>query len=129
MPEFDFTIDDVVRRIEELAAENPDHVYTPPDPNTTRCANVHKTEGGWVPGCIVGRALLDLGVPPEWFAEHDLINAASGQVLINLGLFDYRGGNGDHVDIQARRITRIQRLQDQRKPWGKAVAIVNREGI
>lgn len=111
------TIDDVVRRIKELASENPDYVYRPV--NYSDCANVHETESGLVPGCIVGKALIDLGVPPGWFVENDLVESGSYVVMKTLGVITGRDHLNDH---RFRFIDSVQGHQDDAETWGDAVA-------
>lgn len=123
MSEFDFTIDDIVRRITELGREKPDHVYTPRD-SRAGCANIEATEAGWVPGCIVGTALIDLGVTTTWFVDHGVIRNGSIPVLRELGLIGY---DEDTVNNpQCSWIRDVQRYQDGRVSWGKAVEESNK---
>lgn len=107
------TLDDIVRRITELATENPDHVYQMD--RAGRCANVHESErGGWEPGCIVGKALIDLGVEPEWFVRNALVESGIVTVVRRMGLNYSR-------NPQLNFIVDVQDYQDEHNSWGHAL--------
>ena len=65
--------------------------------------------------CLVGHALVDLGVPIDTLEEWETTSGpdAADVLLADLGIT----GDSDVVD----RILRIQNRQDRQVPWGTAV--------
>lgn len=81
------------------------------------CMNVVLTDGNWVPSCIVGTALVWLGVPVDWFPANECysesIHPVSGK-LRAAGLLD--------INSQALALfVHAQGLQDGKATWGDAV--------
>lgn len=69
------------------------------------------------PDCIVGHALIWLGVPIEWFNEDSRANDPAQEVCSLLG-YD------DMFDVEPEAIAlfnRVQAMQDSGIPWGEAV--------
>lgn len=76
-----FTVQDLAAKVRELAAENPDYIYQPPK-GTIGCKNAEKTaDGEWVGSCIVGRALIALGINPRWFEDAGYNGSSFGTVF------------------------------------------------
>ena len=112
------TADQVLDQIKTIAAENPDHVYEAPADLATdlgRCLYVHYDE----PGCIVGKALFDLGVSLgdlTTFGDDARLGggAPAESLLKELGIIGC-------LDSASGRIQSIQSRQDRGIPWGEAV--------
>lgn len=83
------------------------------------CRNVVRDEEGeWAPSCIVGTALVWLGIPAEWFAESQCLAVTATTAttrLRNAGLMDF---SEDAVEL----LSDAQSKQDQKHSWGEAVA-------
>lgn len=84
------------------------------------CQNVVRVPGStteWMPSCIVGTALVWLGVPVEWFPDNDCYSQSIHPVSDKLraaGLLD--------IDNQALALfAHAQSLQDSKAAWGDAV--------
>lgn len=106
----DFTLDDVVSKVREVAAERPDFVYqslqTDPLGFNIRCFYRH----GEKPGCIIGQALdrLDYVVPSSLEGENVY------RVL------DHLFGE-PQADDRANWLRFVQARQDGGSTWGEAV--------
>lgn len=105
------TDSDLVGEIRRLAGENPDYVY--PD---AYCRYVKEGEGS----CLVGQALINLGVPVNWFLDHssdynDLRNAGTFSEIRDLvpGL--------KVSDLVTDWVDTAQSSQDDQTPWAEAV--------
>lgn len=105
-PSFEAFEDELVKRILEVADENPDFVYNPFD-NITGCyydgpARNGKNIGPECNGCIIGTALQKMGVARIVLAEMFM-------------------GISSHIEGISTKIIQVQRLQDAGVSWGKAV--------
>lgn len=108
---------DIEAKVRELAAENPEHVYAFPA-GSMACYNVWEDEDGELVGsCIVGKAIVALGIDPELFIERD-VQATS--VHNTLRAFEAE------LDMiygpEAEWLQNVQAFQDQQIPWAGAVA-------
>lgn len=104
---------------EAVAMKGPDYVDIDAA-NGRTCRNVRREhDGTWVPSCIVGTALVWLGIPVEWFVEDDCKAVSIATVAYRLrraGLMDIPGDVlGFLGDVQMR--------QDQNHSWGESVAM------
>lgn len=87
-----------------------------------QCTNTRVTvEGVWKPGCIVGTALVWLGVPAEWFYEAGCNGASSSRTLEMLAL----SGLMKFDDEAEYLLGRAQAEQDRKSTWGRAVALAH----
>lgn len=83
------------------------------------CRNIRKQDDGtWVPSCIVGTALVWLGIPIEWFVETDCHAVSVATVAERLHRASLVNIPEDVLDFLADAQTK----QDQKHPWGEAVA-------
>lgn len=103
----------LVQALRDLAAERPDYVYSNPDieNSPSACLYVHGDE----PGCIVGAALHRLGVPL------DVLSAYEGEGASTLLHYLNDDGVTSVSDDVRQRVSNVQRDQDGREPWAKAV--------
>lgn len=118
MTTYEFTATDVAAKVREIAATKPDYVYGLP-----LCANVDGPPGNMIGGCIVGRALVELGVAPQRFVDLGIRTAGVFKTLRCLGIFD--GSTKSDYTEQWSAVSfllDVQVLQDRRLPWGSAVA-------
>lgn len=117
MSEFTFTVDDVMAQVRALAAERPDYVYRPVAPGAL-CSYVTGQDGQ---GCIVGQALMRLGVPKERLAasEADEGTAVPADELLQ-DLLDL--DTAAMATNEVGWIMSVQTGQDSGETWGKAVA-------
>lgn len=112
------TVEEAVRALNEAVASKGYDYIDPDAASGNSCRNVKYTIGGdLVPSCIVGTALVWLGVPVEWFrlreCESHSIYTLSGD-LRDTGTLDI---TEDALEI----LSVAQGQQDQRQPWGVAV--------
>jgi hypothetical protein len=125
----DFTPKDLVRKVRELAAANPEYVYQKPadDPSGFSCLYVHTSEDGSPGGCIFGRALRELGVPAEWFPGREGNNVLD--LLETLWPGRKWARSYDRTVIGDSYIgtwcSRVQGYQDERKTWAEAVRLAD----
>lgn len=107
---------------EAVKAKGYNHVYGSGDGNSGDLGGCYNVTLQGEPDCIVGWALIWLGVPAEWFMARDTLegcrrSAAAGPVcrmLKKAGMFE--------VDEDAQRLFRdAQEYQDTGRPWGLAV--------
>ncbi|MFF0498493.1 hypothetical protein ACFYU5_18960 [Nocardia aobensis] len=115
----DIPLTEIIAEIRRIAAESPDYVYKPVvKPNSLgigTCEYVERSADGELVGsCIVGRALVNLGVPPEVLTFTDDFTPTAFGLLADLD-FDVRGA-------EIKWIQRVQSGQDQKMSWGDAVA-------
>jgi hypothetical protein len=107
-----FTLDDVVAKVREVAAERPTYVYNNEGMSgyTSSCFYRHG-ENRDRPGCIVGQALDRLGyvVPEMMEGSH-----------ATFVLHEIFGGPSDSED-RVRWVRNVQRAQDDGKTWAEAV--------
>lgn len=113
-------IKQVISEIRQIADKSPDIVYSRDifNPGDDPCRYIVDGKGS----CIVGRALVNLGVVPERLHEFEGMKARD--VLFRLSV------DTDHSD-QTEWINRIQFHQDASVPWGIAVEKADRyiEGL
>lgn len=130
------TLEKIAKRMVELAEERPEHVYVRPDGSTNGpCYYVHDVTEKNAGGCIVGQALVSLGVNPARI-EGDghgtssclLANDIDGLKLVEkVGDDPFEGPQyspEDHCLLDA--IRKAQGDQDYGVPWGQAVSHVVR---
>ena len=110
----DFTIYDVVRKIVDIAAADPDYKYRD---THDRCVYVEEDATGQLVGsCIVGKALVDLGIDKEYLRDkRSNTNGipAAWVIIDDLGL--------DAGTIAANWVSVVQQRQDAGATWGGAV--------
>ncbi len=109
---YDFTAADVIAKVREIASASPDFVYH--SPKAPVCVNVAKTaDGQWVGSCIVGQAVVALGVPAKeiWDKVWDAFSAEA--LLRHLGV----SASG----LQDAWLLRVQARQDSQVPWAEAI--------
>lgn len=122
------TIDDLTNKIREIAADNPDFIYEAPacedpDMGSEDCQYVHRDddlepiEGE---GCIVGRALTQLGVKLNYGDEGEAAYALIAK-MVGDGRID---ANLDDLEAIAWA-NDVQRNQDTRFPWGRAITVAD----
>ena len=105
--EVTFTVDDIVAKVRELAAEFPDRTVL------VGCSNIDQ---GDRKSCIVGLALQRLGVPPQWFIENQVPRANVNHVLRALNVTDR------HANLAGMSwLIAVQAQQDSRARWSTAV--------
>ena len=114
-----FTTADVVAKVRDLAVASPHFIYTPPvtiEPSgRPACLYVHyATDGTLVGGCIVGQALLALGVPAETLRKYDESDGANASTVVS-ELLD--GGACQEL----LWLDYVQRKQDNGYEWVGAV--------
>lgn len=115
----DIPLTEIIAEIRRIAAESPDYVYKPVvKPNSLSletCEYVERSADGELVGsCIVGRALVNLGVPPE------VLTFTSDYTPTAFGLLADPDGDGEGTEIIW--IQRVQSGQDEKMSWGDAVA-------
>lgn len=101
---------EIQAEIRRIAAENPDHVYLP-DVAGECVYTEMDTDDHRVGSCIVGKALINLGVDPVRLSWSEGKFAAS--VL---------GEPGAAADSIIGWINTVQQYQDDKISWGRAVA-------
>lgn len=82
------------------------------------CAYMHSDAEGnlTVPGCIVGHAMLTLGVPKEFLAQHN-----TGPTAGDLSRYLEAEGVAEVTGKARTLLGWVQGLQDDGTPWGAAV--------
>lgn len=105
---------DALRALNQAVADKGyGYVYPRADRPGGFCYNVW--EGN--PDCIVGHALVWLGVPVQWFEQGSRANDAAYEACSNLFVSDMF-----NLTDEARELLGdVQRLQDEGVPWGEAV--------
>jgi hypothetical protein len=102
------TFDALAREVIRFVEESPNYVY----PGDASSGCTYTDMGVTSPACLWGRAMLNLGVAHSLlYQESTFINS----LLPRLG-----------IEATARQIEwawDVQRMQDQRLSWGRAVAI------
>ena len=114
----------IVREVRALAAERPEHIYYAPQRDN--CSYVCDASGCTPEhGCIVGQALVRLGVPQALLAE---IEVREGQDAIsNMPpiVSNYGVGVELVVEQEVYWLSRVQAHQDRAVPWGESVALAD----
>lgn len=106
------THDDALRALNEaVKVKGYDFVYDRREGNS--CYNVWNGK----PDCIVGHALVWLGVPIEWFEEESRANDGAYDVCNALSLDEMFVVGDDALDL----FREVQDSQDNQVPWGEAV--------
>lgn len=86
------------------------------------CRNVLQREDGtWTPSCIVGTALVWLGVPVEWFAENECFSSSAYIVTSKLRESRLFSFEADAADL----LVEAQVRQDNQATWGDAVVFAH----
>lgn len=108
-------IKEVISEIRKIASESPTTVYSRDifNPGDDPCQYIVDGKGS----CIVGRALVNLGIAPERLDEFEGMKA--GDVLAHLSV------GRDHFD-QTEWVDRVQFHQDASVPWRIAVEKADR---
>ena len=113
-------IKEVISEIRKIASDSPNTVYGRDifNPGDDPCQYIVDGKGS----CIVGRALVNLGIVPERLHESEGMKAKD--VLVRLGV------SQDHSD-QTEWVDRVQFHQDASVSWGIAVEKADRyiEGL
>lgn len=120
--EQDFNALDLARKVIELADANPEKVYKREvDPHGyASCSYVHE---GDVPGCIVGHALIQLGVTPKAIRKAGVNNSGVFSAMNALGIRDvsfFDPKAGCYIGLSGS-IGVAQSNQDAGFTWGSAV--------
>lgn len=97
---------DVVQKVREIAAADPEHVYWRED-REVPCTYVGTQTSE---ACIVGRALTQLGIP-RYCLEHQIVHVKELLNVINI----------QSTPKDADWLLDVQALQDVGYAWGKAV--------
>ena len=113
-------VKEVISEIRKIARLNPEIVYSRDifNPGDYPCQYVVDGKGS----CIVGRALVNLGIVPERLHEFEGLQANDVLSRLSVGT--------DHSD-QTEWVNRVQSHQDANAPWGIAVEKADRyiEGL
>lgn len=116
------TYEDVLAEVIKIGEAEPDFVYTdqPGVDYDGTCHYLYGNTEGEGRGCIVGQALLNLGVSKERIESFR--NEYADEFLPNvLGLSN---PDKDSPGLKAlETLTNIQCAQDDGKPWGEAVKV------
>lgn len=107
----------IIQKVRDIAGENPDFVYTPPNDDGGACVYYHDGQ----PSCLIGRALAAQGVIEPDIESSDKNSLGIMQLIGELNLSLLTG--------ETDWLYRVQRRQDDGKPWGAAVARTDVEGI
>ena len=108
--------DVVAEKGADFRYSNPEWTKSDLENNTTRCLNFHGKE----PGCIVGHVLHRLGVTSERASVLGVQGSASAYdacVQLNVEDFEWTFTSGAWCVL-----TEAQAHQDNRHPWGEALA-------
>lgn len=104
----------------KLANEQPDFVYTDQSKGTSSCSYVGAVQGAQGgQGCIVGQALMRLGVPEDALRtyENDESNNNTADFLLSDWTFLEHQGTGNQIST----IHEVQINQDSKLPWRVAI--------
>ena len=105
----------IEQEVRSIAEKNPDFVYRSPlAEDNERCVYIHNGK----PSCIVGQALVRLGVDKEFL--HKLDTDYEGGVGILEALQSYDEFEFDDKEA-ADLVAWSQHFQDTGIPWGEAV--------
>lgn len=111
-----------VAAVRQLAADSPDFVYEPPE-DRRGCRYVF----GGVPSCLIGQALVGVGVPIEQVADlDDYSTGDQPDTAVATVVPRLLAGLGVEMDSEWAEIigwaNYVQVRQDRRDKWGRAVA-------
>lgn len=104
----------VVRR---KVAEKPDYIYEQPVPERDTCLYVHDGK----PSCLIGQALWEVGLIG---ADLETVDKRHNSDSITV-LAQFLGIKGYLDEDELLWLRRVQQQQDDRKPWGRAVAVAD----
>jgi hypothetical protein len=96
----------------EIAEKGEDYVY-----ERNFCVNVHQDSetGEWCGSCLIGRALIRAGIPPETFSEKFCVGSGIHNVVDTmLPILRVTAKAVSFFDF-------VQRHQDAGTSWGKAL--------
>lgn len=102
-----FTLDELETEVRRLAAEKPDFVYEKPV-NSHICKYVVEDEGRLKGSCIMGQALINLGVSARELSHWE--GTGIGAIVANQGISGERNW-----------IAQVQYAQDRDASWGDAI--------
>lgn len=110
------TVKKVIEQVRKIAKENPDFVYTNQgDVDAAEYSYLGRSmsEPNVGQGCIVGQALLDLGVTREEMVEAGIEGTTASEALMRLGI--------NSGSMYSQYLDFVQDMQDIGEPWGRAV--------
>ena len=114
---YNFTGQDVVSTVRDIANEYPEFVYEAPSELGGQCLYAHSSENGYTPGCLMGQALYRLGVDLSALQPYE--GEGIEEVLEHLNISS---------DSDSRLwLSEVQTAQDESVPWGLAVNPVDSE--
>jgi hypothetical protein len=109
-----------VKAVRKIAADDPAHIYEPPEVHEggNECVYVEKNDKGVLVGsCLIGRALVALGVHPKDLPPQDGFQNIASVVLDDLKL---------DLSLPVREwADGVQGEQDAGNPFGTAVRIAD----
>lgn len=107
-----------LRALNEAVRKNgPDYVDQHAKAGLT-CRNVVVGEDGYEPSCIVGTALVWLGVPVRWFKDADCVQVGASTATYEL----QKAGLMSFTEEAVSLMLQAQGQQDGGTNWGDAVA-------
>lgn len=111
---------DVAREIVRLGRENPEHVYEMT--SDLGCTYVRETlEEDYEGDCIVGQAMINLGLDPKILLDADNALIRGGGKTASAIIIENRSAVEDHDDEILARIDWVQGNQDEGAEWGAAI--------
>lgn len=111
------------QQVVKVATERPDFVYIDQEnASRTNCSYVGAKKGVvGGEGCIVGQALMRMGIPEQELRDWENSQQGTGTpvsaLLRDPEVFEYTGNI-----LQIEQLRDVQRNQDMGNPWGLAVA-------
>lgn len=130
MNDFVFDPEAVAAKVREIAAAEPDFKYHKKYGND--CKYVVDGQGA----CIIGRALVDLGCPPDFFCQQlppGFYGETSPTLYNNANIHNLAGTAFPRMAFQSdsfsgavRWLSSVQDSQDSGATWGEAVAHADR---
>lgn len=122
------TAEALVEEVRRLAAEQPDYMYDPTNFDDTsdgcalpKCRYTHyQNDGTRVPGCIIGKAIYNL--------TGKLVDqAVTGGGVLDFPFMQEEYAYASGWSDQARWLAAVQRNQDEKMYWGRAVELADAE--
>ena len=107
------TVEAIRDEVLALADEHPDATYVP-DGESKTCSYVRGSAAGQ-PGCLLGQALIRLGVDPDELAEVEGVQPVGVRIIEVLDAMEVPRSN------VVESLAWAQDLQDDGVPWGSAV--------